>query len=100
MNGRFRSLCAVILGLLVVFLGTASEAREDQEDEAKAESERSIVYDYKSGTFVRAQPTHPSDYRLGTSLKLDVGYDEQTYRTRDAWPDSVTRFLIKRPLDQ
>ncbi|HSA58629.1 MAG TPA: hypothetical protein VLJ37_02985 [bacterium] len=98
MNGRIFVLCALVLGLLgLFFAATAMEARETRED--TVEAERTLVYDYKSGTFVHAHRHRPSQYRLGT-LKMDVGYDEQIYRAKDAWPYGVTRFLFKRPLDQ
>lgn len=100
MNGRILVLCALILGLLgVFFAATATQALETREDSVEADSERTLVYDYKSGTFVRARRVRPSQYRIGT-LKMDVGYDEQIRRATDAWPDNVTRYLFKRPLDQ
>ncbi|HEX5038349.1 MAG TPA: hypothetical protein VFX30_14430 [bacterium] len=103
MTGRIRAMCRLFLVLLgVLFATTAVQAREAPESEVDAEeaaAEKGLVYDYKTGVFVRIPRVGPPEYRIG-NLKVDVGYDEQIVRTKDAWPESVNRLRYRRLFDQ
>ena len=90
----------LVLVSVVSVLGiNPREIRSEEEPSAVEEEGTTDVFYYNRGKnrFERKDPQyHRYRYRID-GMKINVGYEEELYPAKDAWSQSVTRYLYAPP---